>query len=266
MMHVAAVKKLLDSGSLPRFGAALWFLVGKRLERSDLAWASRVLGQGGEQILLWALQECSALSADRTLNATKTARFLEQLCTEESEPSERLPRLVWTLPPQHPLSDRVACSYLEAIIDVISDANRELLVTSPFLQQEGLARLTGAISRAMFHGVSVRVLTHEADDLSSPQSIAVEELRREAARIRASFSVYTSMTSFLLHAKLVIADQRRMILGSANLTGPGLSHNLEAGVILGPREATEMAGIVEGLIERGLVKRVFGPTGSPVED
>jgi phosphatidylserine/phosphatidylglycerophosphate/cardiolipin synthase-like enzyme len=106
------------------------------------------------------------------------------------------------------------------------------------------------------------VLTLDADDLASSQSVAVEELRREAERIGGSFLVYTSATSFLLHAKLVVADRKRMILGSANLTRPGLSHNLEAGVVLGEREAGEIVGIIEGLMDSGLMKMIIGPTNN----
>ncbi|HET9899321.1 MAG TPA: phospholipase D-like domain-containing protein [Streptosporangiaceae bacterium] len=35
-----------------------------------------------------------------------------------------------------------------------------------------------------------------------------------------------------LHAKLVAADERIALLGSANLTGKALAHNLEVGVII----------------------------------
>jgi phosphatidylserine/phosphatidylglycerophosphate/cardiolipin synthase-like enzyme len=260
MTYLAEIRKLLDDKSLRRLGAALWFMVGNKVDSRDLAWASSLLGEGGDRLVLGALHECSALSPIGILDAVQAARFLEQICTKEPVTFRELPQLIWTLPPQHPLAHQVPCTYINAIIEVIGESTQQLLITSPFLQQEGVVPLTKAISSALYRGVMVRVLTHEADHLSSSQSIAVEELRREAERIGGSFWVYTSNTSFLLHAKLVVADRNRMILGSANLTRPGLSHNLEAGVVLGEREATEMLGIVDGLMSSGLMQMVIGPT------
>ena len=62
----------------------------------------------------------------------------------------------------------------------------------------------------------------------------------------------------MLHAKLVIADEDVMVLGSANLTGPGLEQNIEAGVILsGGREAKAAKQVVAELERAGLVRMVF---------
>ena len=65
----------------------------------------------------------------------------------------------------------------------------------------------------------------------------------------------------LLHAKLVVVDRRRLLVGSANLTSYGLSSNFEAGALLGHGYAQEADEAVQGLVEAGLVRMVFR-TGS----
>ncbi len=61
----------------------------------------------------------------------------------------------------------------------------------------------------------------------------------------------------LLHAKLLIIDRRKLLVGSANLTSYGLSSNFEAGTLLGQRDAQEADEAARGLVEAELVRMVF---------
>ena len=259
MSRVRELMELLDGQKVARLGAALWFKVGSRIRIADLGWARPLLGQGGDRIVFEALEEAAAISADGILEPGPLARFLQEISTGGKSLLGVLPRLVWTLPPQHPLAERLGITYAEAILEVIREAREHLLMTSPFLQEQGIASLSEAILEALGRGVKITVLTHEVENLASSQSVALEELRREAGRLGRLLAVYTAVTpaGSLLHAKLVVADCRQTLLGSANITGPGLAHNLEAGVMLGERESSEIKDIVDGLIEGGLVKLVF---------
>lgn len=261
MSCVARLQELLDTQTLARLGAALWYMVGKQVGLRDLAWASALLGQDGDRLLLRALEESKALSSEQVLDPRVLARFLEQVSSPKNSASRRIPRLVWTLPPQHAMAEKLGCTYAGAIIEVIGEARDHIFMTSPFLQEEGISPLRNALLEALSRGVIVTILTHDADNLTSSQSIALEELRREAERLGRSLRVYTAAasTNSLLHAKLVVADGCKMVLGSANLTRPGLSQNLEAGVVLGERESLEMMRILNALIKGNLVTKVFGP-------
>lgn len=172
--------------------------------------------------------------------------------------------LLWTLPAGHPDSEEYGDSYSKGVIDVIKNAQTELILISPFLEPRGVRVLTNELLHAVARNVSITVLTHEADDLSSLASQSLEDLRREAERLGGSLTVYTAkknkgvaQASMLIHAKLVIADRERVVIGSANLTGPGLSSNFEAGVILGPDAANEAVHMFEGLLEGGLARQAF---------
>jgi len=226
---------------------------------ADLSWALGLFGQGGDGMLMEALKAGGAVDENGILRPGSLARWLGRF----SEPKESVvgesPRLVWTLPARHPMAQKVGCSYTEAILGVIGCAKSELVMTSPFIQEHGISSLMQALVDALGRGVKLTVLTHHAEDLASSQSVAIEELRREAVRLKKTLWVYTAdvPTGSMLHAKLVIADEEAMVLGSANLTGPGLEQNMEAGVMLAAREAKEAKRVVAELASIGLVRLVF---------
>ena len=259
MSRLNELSERLDARKLARLGAALWFKVGSRIGIADLGWALPLIGQDGDRLIWEVLKEGSALSADGTLEPGAVARLLDELSPRKRSLLGEVPRLVWTLPPQHPQAEKLGTTYNEAILEVIKETRGRLLMTSPFLQEHCIASLMETLVEALGRGVKITVLTHEAENLASSQSVALEDLRREAERLGKSLSVYTAVTpaGSMLHAKLVLADGRRMILGSANLTGPGLEQNMEAGVVLGEKEASEIWMVVDGLIAGGLVKLVF---------
>lgn len=262
MSWLNELSERLDERKLARLGAALWFKVGSRISIEDLEWALPLLGQDGERLVWEALKERVALAADGTLEPRPLARLLEELSTKEQSPLREIPRLVWTLPLHHPQAERLGTTYNEAILDVVKEARSHLLMTSPFLQEHGIAPLIKTLLDALGRGVRITVLTHEAENLGSSQSVAIEDLRRQAERLKKSLAVYTAVTPIgsMLHAKLVLADGQKAIIGSANLTGPGLQQNVEAGVVLGEKEASEICAVIEGLIAGGLVKLVFDTT------
>lgn len=56
--------------------------------------------------------------------------------------------------------------------------------------------------------------------------------------------------SSIMHAKVVVADQSRVLIGSANFTGGGLKHNLELGLRVEGPVAVTIVRLVSTLRER----------------
>ena len=89
-------------------------------------------------------------------------------------------------------------------------------------------------------------------------SQAIEDLRREAQRAQAHFAAYAARPeSGLIHAKIVLQDSQAVIIGSANLTGPGYGYNFETGVLLGYAAVGEVRWVVETLLTTPLVELIF---------
>lgn len=255
-MTVGDIRRRLNADRVRRLGAALWFRCGFRLQLQDLDWAVPLLGEGGDCLLWQELQAAGILDAENRIRPRALARWLVRL-TEDS--LDTTPQLVWTLPDAHPASRELGSTYRLAVLDTVEAAQRELVITSPFLQQSGVIEVLSAVVGALKRGVRLIILTHKVSDLASGQSVALETIRREAERIGGHLTVYSVPIGGgdLLHAKLVIADSKRMVLGSANLTGPALTTNFEAGVVLGSEEALIARRIVQGLIDASIAVKVF---------
>jgi phosphatidylserine/phosphatidylglycerophosphate/cardiolipin synthase-like enzyme len=180
-------------------------------------------------------------------------------------PSPRSRGCVLSLPLAHISHASRGSTYREAIGNLIAQAREQLILVAPFIDSAGISGLLTALLSAMLRGVNVIFLTHDALNIASFTSRAIEELRREAERIGGQLAVYSAeagsgrdrQTHPLLHSKLVISDNKSVLIGSANLTSHALASNFETGVLLGSDEAMEVAGIVHNLIKSSYVYLAF---------
>ena len=249
--------RLASSAAGRRVGQALWMMTGEPVSQAELVWARGALGLGAE-VLLWnALCEAGCIAADGQLRVSELSRFLCYLVDEERE--EPPAGLVWTFP-SHLLTvpGIVADGYARAFQEVVASSVRTLTIASPYLEVKGVGMVEQAALEALQREVAVVLLTHEADDLGSIASAALHSLQSEARNLPGKLSVYTtSSQGVLLHLKIVVADRRRGLVGSANITRKGLGNNLEAGALVGPGEAAEICRVVDRAIGVGLAKLAF---------
>lgn len=242
-----------------RLGQALWMMVGQPVEQATLLWARGLLDGNGDALLWRALCEEGALrEPDFVLRPRQLARFLCSLWGDEHD-AERSGRLVWTLP-EHLAVEGIACDgYLRAATELVESSVATLTLVSPYLESKGMGRLHRSLVEALHRGVVVRLLTHDVEDLSSLASVSLEALRRDSVGLAGSLTVFTALTTpqVLLHLKIIVADECKAIVGSANMTGKGFGSNLEAGVMLGQEAAIEIEKVVHATVAGALVKQVF---------
>jgi len=261
-----------DAELVARLAAPLWARVGRTIGPEDLSWTRTLAGDGGPHLVWDALGEAGGVTAPPSrLDAGGVARLCAALLspdnavTQGDNSSDKLPRLVWTLPCAHSGHASRGSGYREAIINLIGRTRERLILLTPFVDLAGVGGLLGPLLSAMLRGVEVTLLTHDALNIASYTSRAIEELRREAERIGGNLSVYSGesgtardrQTHPLLHAKLVICDRQVILIGSANLTSHALASNLEAGVMLGAEAAEEAVPIVDEMIAANCVYLVF---------
>lgn len=121
--------------------------------------------------------------------------------------------------------------------EVVRAARRRLLVVS--YAHHPSTRMVEELAAAAGRGVVVDVLledkTGALDDFKAPFARMTDRVRlwhwpkeRRGANGRAS-----------MHAKVVAADQGLALVGSANLTGHALHHNIEVGVLVRDPEQVE---------------------------
>lgn len=250
---------------IQRLGQALWMMVGERLGSSEeLLWANSLLGVGGERLLWEGLREWGCLSPEGNLLARPLAGFL---CAIWDAPLEADVALLWTLPQGLDVPGVDSTGYAKGVCALIRGSRERLTLLAPFLEVEGIGQLQADLLGALARGVSVVLVTQDANSLGSWASDSVESLRREARGLPGCLRVYSAQdtTPVLLHSKLAVSDGESAAIGSANLTGNALLRNLETGVVAGAQQAVEIERVIRAAIELGHVRLVFG-TGDADDD
>lgn len=148
---------------------------------------------------------------------------------------------VWSGPSSHAVPVRATA---QVLIDVVGEATRELtLVTySAKPYQPLLDALTDAAGRGVHISIVVETLQGAGNALAGTEPAAAfagvpkVELWHWPTTEREE-------PSAKMHAKLAVADQRVLLVSSANLTQSGVAKNIEAGLLVrggaAPRRATE---------------------------
>jgi phosphatidylserine/phosphatidylglycerophosphate/cardiolipin synthase-like enzyme len=110
----------------------------------------------------------------------------------------------------------------------------------------------------MERGVAVVLMTRHLTDPDSVNARLVSRLRNAARAGTSLVALQLSSARFevigreLLHAKVLVVDGGRQgYVGSANLTGSGLSEALEIGVVLGGTAAGALASLVDDIAKLG---------------
>lgn len=140
------------------------------------------------------------------------------------------------------------------IEELIRNAQDEILVAA-YSIGSGATEFVGFLEKAAGRDVDVRVIVNRFHD--HPKSVRDNLI--EVARIRPKFKLYyfAPVDGSDLHAKLIIADRRRAIIGSANLSRRGFVANHELAVLLEHREVAVLAKALDLLVARGLAREIL---------
>lgn len=174
-------------------------------------------------------------ATDPVPSGAAVALALETAALLQADAAARRSEVVVTGPASSSVPVRLTSSVISGIIH---DSRDSLLLVS--FAAFGVADVVTALHQAAERGVHIDLVLESAEAdggaLHGPAnaSAAFEAIRRDAtfwtwpAKLRPLIG--TSRAA--LHAKLVAADERVALLGSANLTDKALAHNLELGVLI----------------------------------
>lgn len=140
---------------------------------------------------------------------------------------------------------------LGVIIQLIAQAHTHVLIASPFLQgwdQNKMNTLGDSLKHAIERGIYIDIVS---------TGIGIEIIRNSLAPLhsRGKINLFRPKPNIedekILgsHAKVIIADSQHAYIGSANLTSPGLTGNLEMGVMLHGRVAAQISAFWKYLID-----------------
>jgi phosphatidylserine/phosphatidylglycerophosphate/cardiolipin synthase-like enzyme len=139
------------------------------------------------------------------------------------------------------------------LIQLIETAQREL-VLAVYAMSAGPARVWEALERTIDGGVACTLVI---DRLTSQNLVIRERLQALRTRHSSTFRLLDFVgetQSDHLHAKIVVADRRRALVGSANLTAHGMLLAHELAVVVDGPTAEQIAARVEMLGRSRLVR------------
>lgn len=244
--------------------AALWARAGRAMSAEDLQWAAG-LGRTDAPRLLWEGLQAVGAVRNGILEPVGVQRFLAVLLDDGDFETAASPvRIVWTLPSGHPAARLRGQSLLAASLQLVEQAQHGLMITSPYIEARGVGTLIDPLVRAVDRGIHVAVLGGNLVNIGSLESRALEGLRRSVEGRSGRLDIYSSVSATdapreehpLLHAKLMIADERAALVSSANMTIYGQTSNFEVGAYLEDGEVSELSTIVQILLESPLVTHV----------
>jgi phosphatidylserine/phosphatidylglycerophosphate/cardiolipin synthase-like enzyme len=147
----------------------------------------------------------------------------------------------------------------EALLDLINSAESTLTLVSYALYR--IERLTAALHNAVSRKVEVRMFV-EAENASLHDMVSLYgEFLVKSMNVyywaRDSQSESVNLNRGVLHAKAAIADQKRLLVSSANLTEYALSSNIELGLMIGGGDLPQRADrIFSDYVVRNVFRRL----------
>lgn len=132
-----------------------------------------------------------------------------------------------------------------AMRQLFQDAKREILLTV-YAITNGADMLFGWLELALSRGVEIKMVVNRLDELNP----VVNNKLRQLDNAYPHFHLYnfTSDEYVDLHAKLIVVDRKKAIVGSSNLSRRGLLTNYELALTVEGKTATEVASVVDRLI------------------
>jgi cardiolipin synthase len=132
-----------------------------------------------------------------------------------------------------------------AMRQLFQEAKREILLTV-YAITSGADMLFEWLELALSRGVEIKMVVNRLDELNP----VVNNKLRQLDNTYPHFHLYnfTSDEYIDLHAKLIVVDRKKAIVGSSNLSRRGLLTNYELALTVEGKTATEVASVVDRLI------------------
>ncbi len=166
------------------------------------------------------------------------------LAFHEADQAQQLD-VVWTGPHSEIETGRLTAP---TIVELIDRAHRELLLVSYATHSE--PRIAEALHMAADRGVDITLLLERHVD--NPSYTATTDTFPGLQARRLTWAANSRPPGAALHAKLIVVDRTIALVGSANLTGRAMIHNLECGILIrgGPQPGA-ISDHLWSLVRRG---------------
>jgi len=142
---------------------------------------------------------------------------------------------------------REAADLRAAILEIIASARRDLVLASPFWDEETADEIADLLKKRIEAGVHVSVLGRFAEPGTSAVAASLRQLSASGrCRVLSWFSVGPGERNIqTFHFKAAVADEGEIAyLGTANFTMSGLRSRMELGVVISGEPARQFYRII----------------------
>lgn len=143
---------------------------------------------------------------------------------------------------------------LGVLTELVVQSERRVVISSPFIQQ-GSGIHEGPLAEAIKYALNRHVRVEIVSTGKSLRTIAPFLLNGKELPLPIMFRPISNVRDEKVigsHAKFCISDDSAAYIGSANLTGPGLSTHLEMGVLVRGTLARQASAFWDYTVQLGL--------------
>jgi phosphatidylserine/phosphatidylglycerophosphate/cardiolipin synthase-like enzyme len=135
-------------------------------------------------------------------------------------------------------------SYQPVMAEMLKNANKSVHILNYMFgpESEGLWDMLWDI---LDKQKSVTIVVHRLSAQEAGAKDSLQDLNNEFGRENFKLAEFKMPDRGFLHAKVIVADWSKMIMGSANLSAGGLRDNYEMGVLIEGTESFEVAKVIQ---------------------
>jgi phosphatidylserine/phosphatidylglycerophosphate/cardiolipin synthase-like enzyme len=131
-----------------------------------------------------------------------------------------------------------------AVQELICEAKNEIVIVA-YLLTSGASSIIDRLRETAEKGVKITLLI---DTLESHEKTIIEKLKLLAGYPNVQILSFSDPQGAHLHAKVIVVDRRKAVIGSANLSWGGMVANYEVGVLIEGETAWKLAKTIDKLV------------------
>lgn len=137
----------------------------------------------------------------------------------------------------------------ESVVEeVIASAESEIWVASYIITSSAL-QVLGLMRKALQRGVKITMIINNIHELEPDVRNCLSSMKQEFTGIFHLVS-FRDFTDRNIHAKVLIADRKKAVVGSANLSWGGIRANYEIGVLIEGEPVWQIVKVLDDLLKK----------------
>lgn len=132
------------------------------------------------------------------------------------------------------------------MLDLINDAKDEIQILS-YAVTNGAEKVLHALRSALSRGVKVNFVLNSEEEMDFGVVLSLRSLAKNYRHCK--IYIFDSNGTQDLHAKIMVSDREKAVVGSSNLTARGLIWNLEIGFLIEDEIIWKLSEVIDRIVE-----------------